>query len=257
MEKWTKEEVDRLIYGAKLSLVGLGAIGLIALVFYLLTNYFAFLAIAAFTLGLPAAVLLKSLRRIPEEKRWTIEVFGKYYATFGPGPCFIFPFLMKAREAVSLWEQRYPLFWEKSKVSFKNGSAVVKEALAYVQCNEKDDPNAVYKMVYKVKNVKGATITLLEDTLRSYLSTLGVEKAEDLSKTGYDVLEKMPYGEIMKVKEKLAEWGLRLNKITIGDFGWTEIALKNQADLLKAQGEVEVMKKKRSGGIPGAGGALG
>lgn len=181
--------------------------------------------------------LFSGIKQVPQQERWIIEIFGKYYRTLDPGIHWIFP-LAKPRARISVWEQRYPLFTgDKVKIDFKNGSAVPRDAYAFVQCNIEKDKDAPYKMVYTIKNIKEATISLIESALRSYLNGIDVKEGLELGRAGYDLFarDKIPRSEANKVRSTMRKWGLKLNGVTIGDFSLDEKIISAREEVLKAQ----------------------
>lgn len=185
-------------------------------------------------------------KRVPQEQRWIVERFGKYSRTLGPGLRWVWPFVEKVRTFVSVWEQRYPLFEGAVKIDFLDGSAAPKNAFAYVQCkSEKEDPGAPSKMAYSVKNIREATVALIENAVRSYLNTKTVGRGLEEGRTG-NLLDNMGEEDINKIRDGLGNWGLKLNRVTIGDFDLDktiiaarEIVVKAESSLRAAQHEKE------------------
>lgn len=224
----------------KVVLVGIELLGILLLVTFLTGKYslkanIVPVVLGVIFVGIPLVFFFLGLKSIPQEQRWIIEVFGSYYTTKGPGLTWICPIFMKVREAVSVWEQRYQLFEKPIKIDFKDGSAVPKEGYVFVQCNIDEDPEAPYKMVYGVKNVKGAVVALIENALRSYLNSLDLQTGIEAGKAGYDLLEKIPSDARDGIEQKLRDWGLRLSRVTIGDFDLDEVVIKAREAVLEAQ----------------------
>ena len=163
------------------------------------------------------------LRKIPQEQRWIIEWFGKYSKTLRPGLHWIWPVIEKVRTFVSVWEQRYPLFEKEVKIDFLDGSATPKGAFVFVQCNEEKDPDAPYKMVYEVKNVEEATVSLVENTVRSYWNTKAVDQA---LQAGHNIRTGMPRKDKNAMAGQLRNWGLKLCRITVDDFDLDKIIIE-------------------------------
>jgi len=153
----------------------------------------------------------------------------------------------KARTFVSVWVQRYPLFQKPVKIDFKDGSATPKEAYAFVQCRvaknpnpdptaaDPDDPKAPYKMIYGAKDVKGETIALVENAVRSYLNGLTIDEGLPGGRGGYNILERLPEGDRNGVKGQLSNFGLRLLRITIGDFDLDRTVIDARESVMRAE----------------------
>ncbi len=145
-----------------------------------------------------AFFVIRNFYKVPEEERWLIEGFGKYYRTAGPGLIWLCPLLDKAKAYISVWTQKYRLFEKTIKIDFIDGSAVPKEAYVYVQAdmeNTKRDrgpEGAPYKMVYGVEDIKGAVVSLIENAVRSHLNSLTIDQGLTGGRGGYNIAEKLP-----------------------------------------------------------------
>lgn len=187
---------------------------------------------------------LSGIKTISEEKRWIIECFGKYYTTLKAGLHWICPIVEKRRTFVSAWEQRYVLWKDREiKIDFKNGSAIPRKAIVYVQLNEEEDQDAAYRMVYKIKNVEEAVCTLVENAARSYLNALTVEQGLEEGEAGYNLFDGMMKRNREKEKEKIDEtirgWGLRAIRLTVGDYDLDKTVIESRENLLHQQYEAK------------------
>lgn len=261
--------------------------GLIVRIVEVLLALIALTGVIMFALGgwwwIPAIVCLSAsagfffsgLKSIPEEKRWIIEVFGSYWDAKGPGLQWIMPGIMKVREAVSVWEQRYPLFEREIKIDFLNGSATPRDAYVYVQCNiggPDFDPDAPRKMVYEIKNLKEAVDTLVESALRTFWNGLGVDTGIKFGRGASNLLEeikeipnlrKLTEEEIKQIEAEerevsqpeirttletrsgekwiedlqkvVRDWGLKITKITVGDWDLDEVIIQARESVFKGQ----------------------
>jgi regulator of protease activity HflC (stomatin/prohibitin superfamily) len=270
---WTEAKIKTLVELIKASLTLFAVLGAFFLFLSLIIGEFAPGILAGIFLIFSGIFFLGGLRSIPEEKRWVIEVFGKFYRIYGPGLVWICPIVMRAREAVSVWEQRYPLFERGTereiKIDFKNGSAVPRIAYAYVQViggkewlksktsdDEKVVRENIFKVVYTIKNAKEATTSLIENAARSYLNALTVEEGLEQGRAGYNLLDGMKEkaGKLKKEKKKedkeagkkieaglkridesLATWGLELHRITVGDYDLDKTIIEARENVFRAE----------------------
>jgi|GEM_PF-2125955 len=97
-----------------------------------------------------------------------------------------------------------------------------------------DSRNGVYRSAYNIEDVDRATIEQIENAGRSYLSSLTIDEAIKLAKAGYDLLDGLKQkkrgsmesffsglnekSEGEKLESSLLRYGIRLLKVTIGDF---------------------------------------
>lgn len=265
-----------IIFLVKLSLIVLAGLGLL-------------IAPLTWGIGLILAIplvfsLIFGLRPVSEEKRWAIELLGKFYEIAGPGLYWRLPILQKVRQAISVWEQRYPLFAEKPiKIDFINGSAIPKDAFAFVQiiggkelleakteketAKKKKDKEAfrvasdkekeaeamvkanAYKMIYAITDVKSATIASAENAARSYLNGLTIEQGLTLGRAGYDLITKMKEKEETKadadgLARTLENWGLRLVTVRITDYDLDAAIIKARESVFKAERDAVAAKSR-------------
>lgn len=206
---------------------------------------------------------------VPQEIRVLVEVMGAYWKTLGPGLHILPLWIAKARAQVNISTQRYALFVELIFIDFLDGSASPKGAMAFVRVMNKRENNhyqsnirgrveeepqlleyvdrdPAYRTKYCVKNIKEAVISLLENSTRSFLNSLTIQEAIQAGKAGYNILPALRnYGEIVAT---LANWGLILEKITVGDFNLSETIIQDREQVHKAMQADRAMKflsKKR------------
>lgn len=202
----------------------------------------------------------QSLLRIPQEIRVLEEVLGAYFKTVGPGLHWIPWITGAARAHVSIQTQRYPLFKEPVWIDFQDGSASPRQAFAYVRMMNREeefryqhdiqgrvqqdrhlrdyiDRDPAYRMVYAVRNIKEAVISLLESSVRSYLNSLTIQEALQKGGAGYNIAPELEnYEELRAV---LMNWGLVLEKIVVGDFNLSETIIKLRESVHKARQEAK------------------
>lgn len=271
--EWTKERIKTLKASVSLLLTISICSGIVLLIFsatlpildpVAISIFIVRLVIAIFLIAFPTIYLLKSFKSIPEEERWLIEIFGKYYRQAGPGLRLILLFLEKVRAEVPIWEIPIPLYRPTPetknrpiKIDFKDGSAVPQDAFMFTAVDNPDTPDAdgktgVYKTVYNIDNWRKAGTVLIENALRSYLNGLSVDEGIEAQRAGYDLLgpngmEKNKKGKIQKelLRKAFSVWGRRLVRSTIGDFDLEEDLVKARGELHKSKRELESSKLLR------------
>jgi len=228
-KKENNDKEKRIVLGVK---IGMGAslgVGALCMILGFL-GVFALLFPGTMLLLLFSFFFFLGLKSIPNEERWVVEVYGKYYATKGPGLSWICPKVMKVRSEIPVYEQRYPLFVDgKIEVDFKNGTAIPTAAFAYVVCT---DPK---KATYEIKNVKEATVSLIQPVIRSYLGTLTVADATEMSAGRYDILKHLPDGRDTDIIEAVQDWGIEIKKVVIGDYDLDRSIIEARLAVQKAE----------------------
>lgn len=261
---WEKMTVARLKVKLIVWLVGLFLIGLFVIgVFLSYKTYqnfrkdllldfqqdwlnWLYIPLAITCLIIPIREFVRGFVSVPEEQRWIYETLGKYWATKGPGLIWVLKLLTKKRTFVSVWEQRYPIFEEEIKIDFMNGSAIPRRAYINIICNE-GDRYAPSRMVYGIKDVKGATVDLVESAYRTYCNKLDISKGIQLGRGESDILEKLKKIKdgrklVENLQEKVKEWGLRIEKFTIEDWDLDPAVIEARTGVTK--GEMAVKEAK-------------
>lgn len=185
--------------------------------------------------------------KIPQEERWIIEWLGRFQRQAGPGLIWTPPFFEEIRGRVSIRELQLPLFEQSMKLDFKNGSATPRNTFGFVKVLKPDQPDrygetGVYKLTYAIEDWRRAATALLENAVRSYLSSLTIEEGLEMGRLGYNLLEKdsaghecLPRQEVSIIKRSLSGWGLQLTKITLGDLDLDPALLRAREELFRKQ----------------------
>ncbi len=192
--------------------------------------------------------VIYGLKQFRQEERAVIELFGKYLYTLQPGLQWIFPFIMKIRAVISIWEIKISLFEQEIKIDFRDGSAVPKGAEAWVSIKTPDtrygpsgkmgrEMTGTERAIYNISNWRMAAKDLLENALRSFLNTLYIDEGITQARAGFDLRNSLPKEEQGRLEDTLARWGFDLRQVTIMDFDL-------EPELVKARGEIHRRKKQ-------------
>lgn len=191
---------------------------------------------------------LSGIRFVPETERWVVEIFGKYLRTFRPGLNWYLPGIMRIRTKIDIRSIKIPLFETMVKIDFKDGSAVPKGAAAIVRVKDPDKPygpagrlgremTGIERIIYEVENWKELVRDLLENTFRSYFSTLTINEGMNEAKAGYEWKNKLPENERDRLEETLASWGLELMQATVMDFDL-------EPEIVRARGQIHIEERR-------------
>lgn len=206
----------------------------------------AIVCLSIFTIGIIFGIA--GLKKVHQEERMVVELFGKFYEIKKPGLRWVCPIIMSVRAIVSIWEQTLVLFKDPIKIDFKDGSAVPKGVKAFVRIKDPGKPykseeeaverQGIFRAIYYVNNWRERIVELLENAVRSYLATLAIDDALPDKKGGYDLLtaDRMPEDEKAEIKKALELWGLKLERITVTDFDLS-------AEIVKSRDAVQTRKR--------------
>lgn len=233
---------------------------------YLITSNVVFLILASVPLLILLVLFFGGLTIVPPEKRYVVEILGKFYDVLQPGLQWVCPFFMKIRAECETWEQSIGLFTEPIKIDFVDGSARLKGVYAFVRLCSPDVPYEVpgfptitggpetgsFRAIYEVDDWGARIKELLENASRSYLGSLGLDDALKEGKGGYNLFEgdRIPADEGNRIKDKIKAWGWELTKLTVTDFDLDESIIAARDRLQKARreadaAELEILTRSR------------
>lgn len=214
---------------------------------------------------LAAVVFLCGLHAVPQQERWVIERFGAYCGTYGPGLVWFFPYMEKTKRKVPVWTLQLPLFTRGNvTVDFKGGgSAKLVNTYAFVQSEQEEwekkeeekkeeEKGPAYRFAYSGKNPEDMVIELMENACRSLFNRFMVDEILTKGKGGFDVtvnLRKRDPEGLNGIKEQLRLWGLKIVRLTVGDFDLDKETVAARQEVLRAKKDretAEYEKRRRS-----------
>lgn len=182
--------------------------------------------------------VLIGIRIVQQQERFIIEFLGKFYTILNPGLRWIFPFLMKTRAIVSVWEQSIDIFPEKPSIDFKGGGTA--ELVEPKVWGKVEDP---HKAIYNIANWREAVRERVESLFRNYLSNQTVEEIIDqqtLHSWWKLIKKEITGGGLPDPEEEIVkDWGIRITRITVSDFKWSEAVIKARRGVFEAQRKIE------------------
>lgn len=185
--------------------------------------------------------VLIGIRVVQQQERFIIELLGKFYKILGPGLHWIFPFLMKTRAIVLMWEQSIDLFPEKPNIDFKEGgTAELIEPKVWLKIED------VNKAIYNIASWREAVRERVESLFRNYLSNQTVEEIIDQQTlhSWWELIKKeITGGGLLDPEDEIEkDWGTRITRITVSDFKWSEAVIKARRGVFEAQRKIDEEK---------------
>ena len=165
--------------------------------------------------------------KVEQQNRVVIERFGKFLRVAGPGLRWLMPVMDSVKDTVPLWRVQISLFEKPTKIDFADGSAFIIGAEAYVQIFSPDIPydagggkreTGILRAVYEVDAWRTYIKNLLENAIRSYLNGLTIDVGITEKEAGYDLKNRFPEEERIRIIDALKEIGFKLVRVTIVDF---------------------------------------
>lgn len=152
---------------------------------------------------------------IPQSETKIVERLGRYYATLNPGINVIIPFIDRAKEIVTMANDRYlytsRIDLREQVFDFARQNVITKDniqmeinALLYFQIV---DP---FKAVYEINNLPNAIEKLTQTTLRNIIGDMEL----DQTLTSRDIINTKLRAVLDDATNK---WGIKVNRVELQD----------------------------------------
>ena len=167
-------------------------------------------------------VIIKTVRVVPQGFEWTVERFGKYTHTLGPGLHFLVPIAQRVGRKVNLMEQVLDI--PSQDVITKDNAVVKVDGVVFFQVLD------AAKAAYEVSNLEQATIALVMTNIRTAIGSMDLD--ESLSKRD-EINAKL----LTVVDHATHPWGVKVNRIELKDIQPPRDLVDAMARQMKAERE--------------------
>ncbi|MDR1827581.1 MAG: SPFH/Band 7/PHB domain protein, partial [Methylobacteriaceae bacterium] len=160
---------------------------------------------STFLIALAIVALLAialGVRQVPQGYRYTIERFGRYARTIGPGIGFLFPILERVGHRVNIMEQVLDI--ETQEAFTKDNAGVTLDAVAFFKILEPS------RASYAVSNLYQALLVLTMTNMRTVVGSMDLD--ELLSHR-----DRINESLLRVVDAAASEWGVKVTRIEIKD----------------------------------------
>lgn len=165
-------------------------------------------------------VAWKGVKTVPQGEEWTLERFGKYQRTLGPGLNFIVPFIQDIGEALNMMETVLDV--PSQDVITRDNAMVTADGVVFYQVLD------AAKAAYEVRNLKKAILNVTMTNIRSVIGSMDLD--EVLSQR-----DNINAQLLRVVDEASASWGVKVIRIEIKDIQPPKDLVAAMARQMKAE----------------------
>jgi regulator of protease activity HflC (stomatin/prohibitin superfamily) len=166
--------------------------------------------------------LLRAIRMVPQGYNYTVERFGRYIRTLGPGLNLIVPFIDKVGAKQNMMEQVVQV--PSQEVITRDNAMVTVDGVTFYQVLDAARAN------YEVANLANAVINMVMTNIRTVMGSMDLDQL--LSQR-----DEINHRLLGVVDQATSPWGVKMTRIEIKDINPPRDLVDAMARQMKAERE--------------------